>query len=114
MKFSPQRTRRLRSIYSFFILSNFVLVPESFRGLRKFFCELMPSCPIDKKIRPHHEVREGHEGFSLFYTFDFVLFAFFVVQCPFRFWLRLRRAMILVVNVIKVTMCRVKQDISTG
>ncbi|HKD41661.1 MAG TPA: hypothetical protein VKB87_15370, partial [Myxococcaceae bacterium] len=33
----------------------------------KFFCELVPSCPIDKKIRPHHE---GHKGFSLFYTFE--------------------------------------------
>jgi hypothetical protein len=43
---------------------------DSFRSLRKFFCELMPSCPIDKKMRPHHEAHEGHEGFSLFYTFE--------------------------------------------
>ena len=43
---------------------------ESFRSLRKSFCELMLSCRIDKKIRPHHEAHEGHEGFILFYTFE--------------------------------------------
>ena len=42
---------------------------ESFRSLRKFFCELMLSYRIDQKIRPHHEAHEGHEGFILFYAF---------------------------------------------
>ena len=43
---------------------------ESFRSLRKFFCELMLSYRIDQKIRPHHEAHEGHEEIYSFYTLE--------------------------------------------
>jgi len=52
----------------------------------------------NEKIRPHHEVHEGYEGFRIFQTPNFVIFVSFVVNIFLSIWLRLCRTGIFVVN----------------
>ena len=71
---------------------------ESFLHLRKFSDHCSYVAVLNEKIRPHHEVHEGHEGVRIFQTPNFVIFVSFVVNIFLPIWLRLCRAGCFVVN----------------
>ena len=65
-------------------------MPESFRGLRKFFCKLMLSRRIDKKYDlTTKRTKATKDSFFLMLS-NFVFLVIFVVKNLFRVWLRLR------------------------
>ena len=45
--------------------------------LRKFSGHCSYVAVLNEKIRPHHEVHDGHEGFRIFQTSNFVIFVSF-------------------------------------
>src|SRR5262249_61124798 len=65
-------------------------MPESFRGLRKFFCKLMLSRRIDQKYDlTTKRTKATKDSFFLMLS-NFVFLVIFVVKNLFRVWLRLR------------------------
>jgi hypothetical protein len=69
-----------------------ITIVQSLRSLRKFSGHCSYVAVLNEKIRPHHEVHEGHDGFRIFQTPNFVIFVSFVVNIFLPIWLRRSRA----------------------
>ena len=76
-----------------------ITIVQSLRSLRKFSGHCSYVAVLNEKIRPHHEVHEGREGFRIFQTPNFVIFVSFVVNIFLPIWLRRSRAGTFVVNI---------------